>query len=129
MLFGSSKNFSLMTGLTFMGIWAWFIFDYKMLQYLSFYLIALAISIIVVIYSSFLLSKLFPFDYRFVKTLSFLPLFLLIIQLPLRRLFIILFKREPVVDKPAPSIADFFYSMILWMSSLIIPILTINYTP
>lgn len=123
---GNSKNFSLMTGFIFMGIWAWFIFDYKMLQHLSFFLIAMTISIIIIIYSSFLFQKLLPLDYRFIKPASYLPIFLLAIQFPLRRLFMIILKREPVVDKPSPSLADFVYTMILWMTSLIFPFITIK---
>jgi hypothetical protein len=30
-------------------------------------------------------------------------------------------KREPKVEKPAPSFADFLYIFILWMTTLIIP--------
>jgi hypothetical protein len=122
----NSKSFGLTTGLIFVGIWGWFIFDYKMLQHLSFYLMALAISILIIIYSSFLIHKLLPLDNRFIRSASFLPFFLLIIQFPLRRLFIKILKREPVIDKPAPSLADFVYTMILWMASIVFPFITIK---
>lgn len=122
---GNSKNFSLMTGFIFWGIWGWFVLDYKMLQHLSFFLIAVAISIFPIIYSYILFQKLLTFDYRFIKSASYLPIFLLTIQFPLRRLFIKILKREPVVDKPAPSMADFIYTIILWMTSLILPFITL----
>ncbi|MBK7626007.1 MAG: hypothetical protein IPJ16_02195 [Bacteroidales bacterium] len=114
-----------MTGFIFWGIWGWFVLDYKMLQHLSFFLIAVAISIFPIIYSYILFQKLLTFDYRFIKSASYLPIFLLTIQFPLRRLFIKILKREPVVDKPAPSMADFIYTIILWMTSLILPFITL----
>lgn len=123
---GNSEHFSMMTGFIFFGIWFWYILDYKMLQHLSFYLIAFAISIITIIYSYLIFQKLLPFNFRLIKPASYLPIFLLLIQFPLRKLFIAIFKREPVVDKPAPSTADFFYTIILWMTSLIVPFITIK---
>jgi hypothetical protein len=125
-LIGNLKNFSLMTGFIFVGIWAWFIFDYKMLQHLSFFLIAMAISILVIIYCYLLFQRLPHIDYRFVKPVSYMPVFLLTLQFPLRRLFLIILKREPIVDRPAPSIADFVYTIILWMTSSLLPFIIIK---
>lgn len=48
---------------------------------------------------------------------------LLLIQKPVRRIFKNVTQREPVVDKPAPLKADFLYMAMLFIGSLLVPII------
>ena len=119
---GDSKTFLLINAAIAYGIWGWFSWDYKMLQRTNFYLISLAIASIVLLYGMFLGQKFISGYSVFIRVGVTLPIFFLILQLPTRLLFKAIMKREPVVDKPAPSFADFIYLFFLFMSSLITPI-------
>jgi hypothetical protein len=120
---GDSKTFLLINAVIGYGIWIWFSWDYKMLQKTNFYLNSLLISIIVLLYGIFLGHKFVSGYIGFAKAGLTLPVFFLILQLPTRLIFRAIMKREPVVDKPAPSFADFVYIFFLFMTSLLIPTL------
>jgi hypothetical protein len=121
---GNLKTFMFIHSLICFGISYWFITDYKMLQWLRFYTITLAISIIVLVYS-YVVSRHFPTLSGFLRSASVIPPFILLFQLPLRLTFKKIFKREPVVDSPAPSTSDFIYSVILIVSSFLIFFMTL----
>ena len=121
---GNWSNFILINSLICFGIYYWFIVDYKMLQWFRTYLASLMISLVVMTYSHILAGH-YPLNSGFLKSASLTPAFLLVIQLPLRLTFKKLFKKEPVVDRPAPSTADFFYSVILIISSVCVFVMTL----
>ena len=121
---GNSSNFLFINSIICFGICYWLIVDYKMLQQLKLYLICLTIAILVLAYCN-ILAEYYPIKSGFLKSASLIPIFLLIIQLPLRLTFIKLFNKEPVVDRPAPSTADFFYAVILIISSFSVFIMTL----
>jgi hypothetical protein len=118
---GDSKTFLLINAAIAFGIWGWFSWDYKMLQRTNFYLISLAIAFIVLLYGMFLGQKIISGYSGFIRVGVALPIFFLLLQLPTRLLFKAIMKREPVVDKPAPSFADFIYIFFLFITSLIVP--------
>lgn len=120
----NSSTFIFLNSAICFGICYWFIIDYKMLQWLRSYIVSLIIAIIVLVYSYFLIRH-YPIISGFLKSASIIPTFLLIIQLPLRLAFKKIFKKEPIVDRPAPSTPDFFYTIILIISSFAIFIMTL----
>ncbi|MBR9860217.1 hypothetical protein GYB22_05625 [bacterium] len=98
--------------------------DYKLLQSNKLYLGALILSIIIFTYGHWL-SEVHSnqSNVSIVLIGNSLPLCLLMIQKPLRFIFLKTFKREPVVDKPAPTFLDAMYIIILLLSTLFIPAL------
>jgi hypothetical protein len=101
------------------GVWGWLIYDYKILQNDKMYYSSIGLGLAIFFYGLFL-SKNFDENISMIQSVISMPIFLLIIQRPLRFLFIKIMKREPKVEKPAPSFADFLYIFILWMTTLII---------
>jgi hypothetical protein len=122
---GKSSTFIFFNSAICFGICYWVIVDYKMLQWLRTYMISLVIAIFALIYS-FILAGYFPIESGFLKAASIIPSFVLVVQLPLRLGFKKIFKREPVVDKAAPSTADFFYSIILIISAFLVFIIKLK---
>ena len=109
------------------GIGGWFLFDYKLLQINKYYNYCLLIGVVIFCYEV-LVNRLLPYHSNdLINYASVFPLSLLAIQKPLRLIFVRIFKREPIVDKPAPSFLDLVYSMILSLSSLGIPVLITIY--
>jgi hypothetical protein len=102
------------------GVWGWLIYDYKILQNDKLYCSSVGLGLAIFFYGMFL-NKNFDENFSMIQSVTSMPIFLLIIQRPLRLLFIKIMKREPKVEKPAPSFADFLYIFILWMTTLIIP--------
>jgi hypothetical protein len=104
------------------AIWGWLLWDYKLLQINSLYVKTLGLSIGVFFYGLYLGSQ---FDYLdnggLIKIGTTLPAIFLLLQKPLRIAFKAMMKREPIVDKPAPSFPDFIYIFILLITTLVIP--------
>ena len=100
-----------------MGIWVWFFADYRMLRINKYYLRCLGISILFAVYGILLHNK-----YENNDSIALSPLILLILQRPIRHLFIKLFKREPNVNN-SENLIDFIYILILFLGSIISPML------
>jgi hypothetical protein len=103
------------------GVWGWLLFDYKILQSNKLYVASFGLALAIYFYGVFLQNQ-YP-DKRMVMAGASMPIFFLVVQRVLRLLFLGILKREPVVDKPAPTAADFIYMFILLMSTSLIPIL------
>ena len=99
------------------GISGWFLSDYKMLQSNRHYIYCLLISIAFLGYG-LLLKETLNFNIDPVIIVALYPLSLLVIQKPARLIFKSYFGFEPVVDKPAPTIEDGVYSLILIFGSM-----------
>jgi len=109
------------------GIWIWFITDYKMLRVTKYYLLSLLIATLVFLYGKYLGNHYSIFKNTGLVTIGMvMPIFFLFVQWPLRFLFKAIMKREPVVERPAPSFADFVYIFILFLSTAIIPVIYFN---
>ncbi len=94
-------------------VWGWLFIDYKILQIDKLYYRAVLLGILI------LGCRYLPDSYNnhpLFLTGTSMPLLLLIIQRPMRFVFKHLMKREPVVEKPAPSFADFIYIITLCMT-------------
>jgi hypothetical protein len=107
------------------SVWFWLTFDYKILQVDKLYFSSVGLGLAIFLYGLFLNEK-FDENIPMIQSVTTMPIFLLIIQRPLRLVFIIVMKREPQVEKPVPSIADFVYIYILWMTTLIVPTIYFN---
>jgi len=103
------------------AVWGWLTFDYRMLQIDKLYFGSLGLGLAIFLYGLFL-NDYFDENIMMVQSATTMPIFLLIVQRPLRLIFIRLMKREPKVEKPAPSFADFVYIFTLWMVTILIPV-------
>ncbi|MNL38306.1 hypothetical protein D3C87_1605080 [compost metagenome] len=121
---GNSNNFLVINYAIGFLVWTWLLWDYKMLQVNKYYLGALVLTIFVLLYGCFLRQQFSDFKNTNLATIGMtIPIIFLIIQRPLRFVFKGIMKREPVVDKPAPSFADFIYMFILAISTLLMPMI------
>lgn len=120
--FQNDKSFLKINSFISTGVFVWLLHDYKLLQVTKLYFKALAIGLAIFGYT-YLLQHLSE-DKNLEPTFMFaskMPILLLIVQRPLRFTFKQIMKREPVVDNPAPSVADLVYILILWMASIVVP--------
>lgn len=107
------------------GIGAWFFADYKMLQINKYYNYCFLIAAVFLCYS-LLIKYLEPYNVDLIKFSSPFPLSLIAIQKPLRLIFIRLFKREPIVDRPAPSFLDGIYMLLLFFLTISLLVILMN---
>lgn len=119
-LFQTEDDFLTINYVVAFAVWGWLTFDYKILQIDKLYFSSVGLGLAIFFYGLFL-NKNFDENISMIQSVMTMPIFLLIIQRPLRLAFIRVMKREPKVEKPAPSFADFVYIFILWMITLIIP--------
>lgn len=114
-------NFALGLGVTF-----WFFFDYKMLQLNDFYLKSLLIGVLIGLYGYYLYLDFGSYNKNVIIDSAILPLFFLVTQRIYRFVFKTFLKREPIVDRPAPSFADGFYMFALIMTTILLPLMIIK---
>lgn len=114
------ENFYIDTVTSFLlsfGIGGWLLGDYEILQIKKYYNFSFLIAIGIFCYG-ILIRHLIPFD-NYISNFGFLfPLALLIIQKPLRLVYIRKFNKEPIVEKDAPVFWDGIYSFILFLSTI-----------
>lgn len=116
---------SFSTIIFFLGfaVWGWFSNDYKMLRSDEYYCKCLALAFGILIIHYFFGRVFLTFNgWQGFNPGVILPFFFLVVQRPLRFAFIKIMKREPVVDKPSPSLADSVYMFVLFIST-IVPVL------
>lgn len=114
------RDFMRANGIIAFGVYIWFLTDYKLLQVSKLYYLSLGIAAVIFVYGMFL-NTYFTEQKEFAQFTMTIPVFLLILQRPLRFGFKKIMKREPVIDKPSPSFADFIYTMLLLIISLVVP--------
>lgn len=105
--------------ITGMGVGLWFYMDYKMLQSQRYYGYNLIIAIIYVLFHIQLRSYQ---QIYMVYSGDLSPLSILLIQRPARLIFKAILGREPVIEKPPPSVWDGVYMVILFIGLALIPI-------
>jgi hypothetical protein len=120
-LFKSTELFSKMILFLGIGISVWFFEEYKMLQIKRYYIYCCFIAFIFLIYGITIKHLFHDIELTSFGLLS--PASLLIVQKPLRLIFIKIFKREPIVDKPPVFFGDFMYMMLLFSACIILPMI------
>jgi len=104
----------------------WLFLDSEMLQFIDYYLGCLCLAIILV-GVGFLTKSIHP-NISIVSTAwSMSSLTLLLVQWPSRKLYLLLFDREPEIEFDTGKFVDIFYSMILYFSAMLIPILIMEW--
>ena len=103
----------------------WLLLDYKVLQINKLYFGSLGLGLAIFLYGLFLKEHIDQ-NNTMVQSTTTMPIFLLTVQRPLRLIFMQLMKREPKVEKPAPSFADFVYAFILCTATIVIPAVYYN---
>ncbi|MFV8321791.1 hypothetical protein [Flavobacterium sp. LB3P21] len=124
-LFYNSQTFIQATFFLGMGLGLWFFIDFKMLRSDKYYFYGLLISIIFLGYTVLIKKVLNNMEVDFVDLGAFYPLTLLIIQWPTRKIYIMLFKREPEVDKHG-KFADMIYTIILFFGFAVLPFIIMD---
>ena len=102
------------------GVALWFFTDYELLRDNVKYLLSIIIAISIIPYSLLIISEFGIDSFYTSKSSSLHALVLLIIQWPLRRIFLKVFKVEPEVDRTG-NVQNFTYTFILAIGMMIIP--------
>lgn len=118
---GGAFSFEEVLGFLFIATSIWFYMDYKMLRDVREYLKCMALAFGGLIYW-YLISQINPMKshQNAGSFLVFTPLILLFLQWPLRILYMLLLKREPIVDRRPEKFTDLIYSMILFFGTMLI---------
>jgi hypothetical protein len=127
LLFRTEVNFLTINYTMAFAVMGWFTFDYKILQVDKLYFSSMGLGLVILTYG-YLLNNEFSNEDNSPLILigTTMPIFFLTLQRPFRFVFKKIMKREPKVEKPAPSFADFVYIFILWLTTILIP--TFYYT-
>lgn len=122
LIFKADENFLKINFVIAFVVWGWLTVDYKILQVDKLYFGSVALGLTILLFG-YLLKKELTNEENISLVLSgtSMPIFFLIIQRPARFVFKRIMKREPKVDRPAPSFADFVYIFILWTTTILIP--------
>jgi hypothetical protein len=110
------------TWVIFIGVGIWFLCDYEMLRFDKYYIRSLLISIGVFIYGYVVREFLFSEVSKMIIPCSIYPIALLLVQWPTRRIYKVLLKKEPKVDKYG-TFADLVYTLILFLGLVVLPFL------
>ena len=128
--FYSTQTFIKITFFLGMGLGIWFFLDFKMLQSGKYYFFGFLISLIFLSYTVLIKKVLNNTEVDFVDLGAFYPLMLLIIQWPTRKIYIMLFKREPEIINRygygSGKFADMIYTLILFFSIAGLPFIIID---
>lgn len=95
----------------------WFFLDYKMLQYQQFYQRCLIIAILILASCLVIMEYIELNDPMLFLIAGFTPFFLLLVQWPLRRLFLLSFEKEPEVEDRT-SFLNMAYTFILLLGTV-----------
>ncbi|WP_341904803.1 hypothetical protein [Fluviicola taffensis] len=96
----------------FIGMSGWFFYDYKILRNEKRYLKCLGLSALLLIHISLITYLKMVYLNEFEFGLVVFPVILLLIQWPLRLLFISIFNKEPEVEYRSRSLRNFLYVSI-----------------
>jgi hypothetical protein len=100
------------------GISTWFYGDYQMLRSFRHYLQCLFLAIAYLIFLTFIYGGMS--SGKEIAT-GVQPMLALICQKALRLVFKVLFKREPVIEKPIPTFWDGVYMIVLFLCCALLP--------
>ncbi len=113
---GHRDRFQMINSGIALAVAGWLFYDYKLLQQRKYYAFSVALATAILFYGYYLVLHFSPpGESKSFAQATLIPFLFLALQYPSRYTFKVLMKREPVVDRPAPSVADFFYMAVLWM--------------
>lgn len=98
-------------------LWSWFYLDYRILQTYSTYSNCMKLSVVFASYGIVLFFMLAEIGHIHLILSSLLPLILLLVQRPMRKLYMNLIKREPKIDNRG-KFSDLIYTLTLFIASL-----------
>ncbi|HPE57461.1 MAG TPA: hypothetical protein P5514_02490 [Bacteroidales bacterium] len=122
----NAEFFKITTSFLFIGTAMWFFAEEQMIRIKVYYFRFFLIAALVIIYRFALIEPLYPAIHDVINYTSLCPVSFLIVQWPLRKLFLYLFGREPIVDGNA-KFADVVYRLILFCAVVILPIIIISF--
>jgi hypothetical protein len=125
-ILNDNELFLQLTFLLGLGIWSWLFSDYKMLRIKKIYFKCIILSLFFLIYEMIILNIYNVKINNQSDLLIMNPLTFLILQRPIRKLYIILFNREPEIDNKS-EITDIVYTTLLFFSSIILPVIIGNF--
>lgn len=120
-----SEGFAQFSFFIGMGIGIWFFMDYKILQSNSSFVKCFGLALA---YLSLIIFLRWGIDRDISIFGALCPISILIVQKPVRLVFKKMLKREPVVDKPAPTFWDGIYMVILFVGLLAFPLVYMKFS-
>ncbi|PKL85442.1 MAG: hypothetical protein CVV22_07735 [Ignavibacteriae bacterium HGW-Ignavibacteriae-1] len=122
LIFKTHEDFMTINSYLAFAVWGWLVFDYKLLQVDKLYYGSVILGLVILLYGN-ILNNAFPNEPKTALVLcgATMPIFFLALQRPMRIIFRKIMKREPKMERPTPSVADFIYSFILFLLSITIP--------
>jgi hypothetical protein len=109
-----------------LGLGLWFFTDFKMLQSDKYYSYSLLVSIIFLGYTVLMKKVQNNTEVDIIDLGGLYPLSFLIIQWPTRKIYIMLFKREPEIEKYG-EFANMIYTLILFFGIAVLPLLIMDF--
>lgn len=116
--------FSIITLSLGIGITLWFLIDYQMLRVEKFYYKCLIAAITFLIYNN-LIDFITQHNSIMTKLAGLYPFCFIIIQIPVRKVYIKIFKREPELDRYG-KFGDVIYTLILMLSIAALPFILLD---
>ncbi len=121
LILNTGEYFTISNFILSFSVFGWLLHDYKILQIDRLYFGSLVLSLVIFLYGYFLEHCFLLNDKSVLDIMgTSIPAIFLFLQRPLRLGFKAIMKREPIVDKPAPSFADFIYIFSLSMATIFI---------
>jgi len=110
------------------GFIFWLFINYEILQNNKYYWYCFAISVAFICHGLLIKLIFSNREIEYIELFIINPAAFLIIQKPLRYIFIKIFKREPdPLSAGSKSLADFFYTFLLMMSNVILAAMLIKF--
>jgi len=120
----NDKIFSILTLSLGIGITFWFLLENQMLRVEKFYYKCLTAAVIFLIYNN-LIEYITQHNSIMTKLAGLYPFCFIIVQIPVRKVYVKIFKREPELDRSG-KFADMIYTLILMLSIFALPFIIID---
>lgn len=122
-LFDNPKLFIDLNFFLNFAIGAWFFSDYRLLRIDRYFIYSLLFACALLCYGYIIWTLLLGSSVDYIKIGFFHPISILLIQKPIRLIFKMLFKREPVIENPPPTFWDGVYTVILFVAFSTLPLI------
>lgn len=109
-----------------LGIGIWFFSDYEMLREDTFYFKCLIIATVYLGYGLLVTYSFSKDDIKITDLGALYPIVVSLVQRPLRLILLLLFKKEPKVERSG-TFADLLYTLILFLGIAVLPLILMDY--